>query len=84
MKSITANESATIKLKSFKFMSKEEKGARKRGSKRIRAATTTTKKEAAKKKPTLRKPKCRLGQAQLRGGASTIWCEFYMRNLNNS
>lgn len=68
MKSITANESATIKLKSFKFMSKEKKGARKRGSKRIRAATTT-KKEAAKKKPTLRKPKCRLGQGQLRGGS---------------
>lgn len=79
MKSITANESATIKLKSFKFMSKEKKGARKRGSKRIRAATTTTKKEAAKKKPTLRKPKCRLAQGQLRGervlyGVSSI-CE---------
>lgn len=73
MKSITANESATIKLKSFKFMSKEEKGARKRGrsssSKRIRAA----KKEAAKKKPTLSKPKCRLGQGQLREGGRVLY-----------
>lgn len=56
MKSITANESATIKLKSFKFMSKEKKGARKRGSKRIRAATTT-KKRSCKEEANIEKAK---------------------------